>query len=367
MKVERYGTVVIGGGQAGLAAGYYLRKAGSPFVILESNERIGDSWRKRWDSLRLFTPAEIDGLPGLPFPAGRWTFPTKDEVANYLESYAATFALPVRTSVHVTRLGKSGDGFVIETPETMYEAKHVIVASGAHSAPRIPDFALDLDARILQLHSSEYRNPTMLRPGPVLVVGAGNSGAEIALDISRSHRTSLAGRYQRAPGGPSRSPILTAILKPIMLHVITVDTPIGRKVRGKILQGGGTPVERVARTTLLAAGIEMLPRVESVRDGQPVLADGRTVETSNVIWCTGFGPGLEWIDLPVHDRRGEARQVRGVVPAVPGLYFLGRFFQYALISDAVGGVGRDARYVVDRIVRGTVTHASKAATRAARA
>jgi putative flavoprotein involved in K+ transport len=368
MKIERYGTVVIGGGQAGLAAGYYLRRAGSSFVILESNERIGDSWRKRWDSLRLFTPAEIDGLPGLAFPARRWTFPTKDDMASYLESYVARFALPVRTSVHVNRLGKTGDSFLVETPDTIYEAENVIVASGADRAPKIPDFALDLDAGIMQLHSSEYRDPAMLRPGPVLVVGAGNSGAEIALDVARTHPTYLAGRYRRAPGGPSRSPILTALLTPIMKHVITIDTPMGRLVRRKMLHGsGGAPVERVALKTLLAAGIDMLPRVESVREGRPVLADGRSIETANVIWCTGFGPGLEWIDLPIHDERGEALQVRGTVPAVPGMYFLGRFFQYAFISAAVGGVGRDARYVVDRIAESSAQRSRRVAAKPARA
>ncbi len=367
MKIERYETVIIGGGQAGLAVGYHLAKTGRPFVILEANGRVGDSWRKRWDSLRLFTPAELDGLPGAPYPASNWTFPTKDEMADYLEGYAAKFGLPVRTGIRVTRLGRNGDRFVIETPETTFEADHVVVASGADRTPRIPDFALDLDSRILQLHSSEYRNPAFLRPGAVLIVGLGNSGAEIALDVAPTHQTWLSGRYRRMPVGPSRSPILNMFVKPLMLHVMTIDTPIGRKMRGKLTGGGGAPVERVSLKALSAARVEIVARVESVRDGRPVLADGGRPDVANVIWCTGFAPGLEWIDLPVLDRRGEARQIRGVVADTPGLYFVGRPFQYSFTSAAVGGVGRDAGYVAKQIAKSVTMRPREALPEAARA
>jgi putative flavoprotein involved in K+ transport len=367
-KIERHETVIIGGGQAGLAAGYHLTQARRSFVILEAHARIGDSWRKRWDSLRLFTPTELNNLPGFAFPARHWTFPTKDEMADYLERYAAMFDLPVRTDVHVQRLTRNGQRFVIETETTTYEADNVIIATGADRAPRIPDFALDLDPRILQLHSSEYRNPAMLRPGGVLIVGAGNSGAEIALDVARTHRTWLAGRYRRSPGGPSRSRIANFFVKPILLHVLTIDTPIGRRVRGAIRKGGGgAPVERVTLKALAAANVELVPRMDHVQDGRPALADGRVADAANVIWCTGFAPGLEWIDLPIHDERGEARHVRGVVPDVPGLYFVGRPFQYAFISAAVGGVGRDAGYVAKQIVKRAATRAQEVAASALRA
>ncbi len=358
-KIERYETVIIGGGQAGLATGYHLAKAGRRFIILEANARIGDSWRKRWDSLRLFTPAELNALPGLRFPARNWTFPSKDDMADFLAAYATKFQLPVRTGTRVLRLSKPSDHFIIETEGATYEAESVVVASGAYQQRRIPDFALDLDPRIMQLHSSEYRNPAMLRPGAVLVVGAGNSGCEIALDVAGTHKTFLAGRYFRSPGGPSRHPIANLIAMPILRHVLTIDTPIGRRVKRGTLGHGSTPVERVTRKMLAGAGVEQVGRVEAVRDGRPMLADGTTPDVTNVIWCTGFAAGLDWIDLPIHDEDGQAREVRGVSPDVPGLYFVGRPFQYALISESVGGSARDSGYIAKQVIRHATARATK--------
>ena len=188
---ERVETVIIGGGQAGLATGYQLATRGLPFVILDANERIGDGWRKRWDSLRLFTPARYDGLPGWPFPAPAWSFPNKDEVADYLEAYAARFDLPVRTGVRVDGLSREADRYVLAAGDRRFEADRVVVASGAYQRPRIPPFAAELDRGLVQLHSSEYRDPSQLQEGGVLVVGAANSGAEIALEVSRGRRTWL--------------------------------------------------------------------------------------------------------------------------------------------------------------------------------
>ena len=365
-NVERYETVIIGGGQAGLSTGYRLAKAGRKFIILDANPRVGDAWRKRWDSLRLFTPAELNGLPGFKFPARNWTFPTKDDMADFLEAYATKFQLPVRTGTRVERLSKSGERFVVQTSQSTFEADTVVVASGAYQQRRIPDFALDLEPRIMQLHSSEYRNPAMLRPGGVLVVGAGNSGCEIAMDVAGTHKTFLAGRYFRSPGGPSRHPIANLIAMPILRHVLTIDTPIGRKVK-RAIHHGGTPVERVTRKALAAAGVELVGRVEAVRDGRPVIAGGTTPDVTNVIWCTGFAAGLDWIDLPIHDEDGQAREVRGVSQDVPGLYFVGRPFQYALISESVGGSARDSDYIAKQIIRRATTRTSEVAASPARA
>src|SRR5215208_2498595 len=203
---DRIETVVIGGGQSGLAVGYHLMRQGRPFVILDANERIGDPWRKRWDSLRVFTPARLNGLPGMPFPAPASSFPTKDEVADYLVAYAARFNLPVRTGVQVDRLSRFGDRFVVTSGDRRFEADNVVVASGAYHNPRVPVFAPELDPAIMQLHSSEYRNPSQLREGGALVVGAGNSGAEIALAASTVTRPGCRGgtpgtnRSAPAPG-----------------------------------------------------------------------------------------------------------------------------------------------------------------------
>lgn len=192
---ERFQVVVIGGGQAGLSVGYWLARHGLSFVILEAHARIGDSWRKRWDSLRLFTPAKYDGLAGLPFPAPPFSFPTKNEMADYLEAYAKHFNLPVRTGVKVQRVSREGPRYIVDTNAGRIEADHVVVAMATYQIGRVPEFAAALDPAIVQLHSREYRNPDQLKPGDVLVVGAGNSGADIALDVARSHQTWLSGRH----------------------------------------------------------------------------------------------------------------------------------------------------------------------------
>src|SRR5829696_1985027 len=193
-RTERVDTAVIGAGQAGLSVGYHLQRRGIPFVILDAGDRIGDVWRRRWDSLRFFTPAKFAGLDGLPYPAPPNHFPTKDAFADYLEAYARHFALPVRLGVRLERLSRQGEGFLLVAGAERFEARNVVVAMANYQRPRIPPFARELPPEIRQLHSVEYQNPSQLRPGGVLIVGAGNSGAEIALEASVDHPTFLAGR-----------------------------------------------------------------------------------------------------------------------------------------------------------------------------
>jgi putative flavoprotein involved in K+ transport len=344
-------TVVVGGSQAGLAVGYHLARRGLPFVILDGHERIGDAWRKRWDSLRLFTPARYNGLPGMPFPGSAHSFPTKDEVADYLEAYARRFDLPVRTGVRVDRLTKEGERFVVAAGDRRFEAEQVVVATGAYQAPRIPAFASELDPTIVQMHSTEYRNPSQLREGGVLVVGAGNSGAEIALEASRGHHTWLSGRDTgHEPTRPGTVPdrLLMPVLWFIVSHVLTVKTPIGRMVKRKF-RDRGIPLARVRRKDMAAAGVESVPRTAGVRDGLPELEDGRVLEVANVIWCSGFVPDFRWIDLPILGEDGHPVHDRGVVGSEPGLYFVGLVFLYSLSSVLIGGVGKDSEYVAKHI------------------
>jgi putative flavoprotein involved in K+ transport len=354
---EHFETVIIGGGQAGLSVGYHLARRDRRFVILDANERIGDAWRKRWDSLRLFTPARYDGLPGWPFPTPAWSFPTKDEVADYLEAYAARFDLPVRTGVRVDGLSREADRYVVAAGDRRFEADHVVVASGAYHSPRVPAFAAELDPGIVQLHSSEYRDPSQLQEGGVLVVGAANSGAEIALEVSRDHRTWLSGRH---PGQEPYRPgsrwfrLLVPVIWFMASHVLTMKTPLGRMVRQKFHVGGahhsrGLPLARVRPTDITGAGIERVPRTAGARGGLPVLDDGRDLEVANVIWCTGFVPDYAWIDLPVFAEDGGPVHDRGIVGSEPGLYFVGLVFLYALASSLVGGVGRDAEHIAKHI------------------
>lgn len=352
---RNYDTIVIGGGQAGLATGYYLKQQKQDFVILDENERTGDSWRKRWDSLRLFTPARFDGLPGMPYPASAYVFPTKDEMADYLQAYAARFELPVQTGMSVDRLSRNNGKYIVAAGDLRFEADSVVVAMSNWQKPRVPPFARELDPGILQLHSSEYQNPSQLRDGGVLIVGAGNSGAEIALDVARhGHPVWLSGRDTgHLPfkiGGFAYRLFLARLVARVFFHrLLTLKTPIGRKARTKFL-AHGQPLIRTRPKDLLAAGIQRVPRTTGVRNALPVLEDGRALDVANVIWCTGFHPGFSWIDLPGFGEQGPQHE-RGVAISEPGLYFVGLTFLFAASSSMIHGVGRDAEYVA-RVIQG---------------
>jgi putative flavoprotein involved in K+ transport len=355
VEPERVGTVIIGAGQAGLSVAYHLAKRGRAFVILERHARIGDSWRSRWDSLRLFSSARFDGLAGMPFPAPRRSFPTKNEMADYLEAYAAHFKFPVRTGAAVERVWREGDRYFVQAGDRIIEAENVVIAMASYQAPRIPPFASSLSPDIVQMHSTGYRNLAQLRPGAVLIVGAGNSGAEIGLEIARSGRpTYISGRSTgEVPFNPNSAiahRVLTPLLFRIVFHrVLTLGTPMGRKIRPKMM-GVGTPLIRTKERDLLALGATRVPRTIGAREGKPVLEDGRVLDAANVIWCTGFHPGLSWLDLPIFDDAGEPRQERGIVPSEPGVFFVGQHFQYAMSSTMIHGVGRDAEFIASAIV-----------------
>ena len=353
MRTERIDTIVIGAGQAGLSAGYHLARRGVPLVILDAGERIGDQWRKRWDSLRLFTPARFSSLDGLPFPADADSFPTKDAMGDYLEAYARTFALPVRCGVRVERVSRLGERFLVIAGDQRFEADNVVVAMANYQRPRVPAFANELVPRIVQLHSFDYRNPAQFQEGAVLVVGAGNSGAEIALDAARAHETCVAGRDTghvpfRIEGLAARLLLVRLVLRVVFHRILTVATPVGRKVRAQVLHAGG-PLVRTKPRDLIAAGVTRVPRVAGVRNGLPLLEDGQVLDVANVVWCTGFHPGFSWIDLPVFGPDGEPQHDRGVVASEPGLYFVGLHFLFAMSSVMIHGVGRDAERIADRI------------------
>jgi len=359
-------TVIVGGGQAGLTAGYYLAKRALPFVILDANERVGDAWRNRWDSLRLFTPAHFSRLPGKRLDLPNWSFATKDEMADYLEAYAREFDLGVRSGVRVDRLEKADGRFVLSAGEERYEAENVVVATGAHELPKTPAFAGELDARIVQFHSSAYRNPGQLQEGDVLLVGAGNSGAELAVELQRSHRVLLAGPKISeipVPHGSLRFRPGFRVFRFIGHRVVKRSTRLGRRLGAKLLSEPD-PLIRTRSKDLAAAGIERVPRVTGIADGRPALEDGRVLDVANVIWCTGYRTNFDWIDLPVFDETGAPRQDRGVVLSEPGLYFLGLVFLHSFSSDALPGRGRDAAYVAKHIAS-RQRHQAKEPSRAA--
>lgn len=349
---QRIETLVIGAGQAGLSVGYHLSRLDRPFLILDGRDRIGDSWRERWDSLRLFTPARFDGLDGMPFPAPPFHFPTKDEMADYLEAYASRFRLSVQTGVRVERVARRGDRFLVETSGQSWEADNVVVAMANYQKPRTPDFARELDPDIVQLHSAAYRNPGQLAGGPVLLVGAGNSASEIARELAPLHEVWMSGRNTgelpfRVAGWVGRAGMVKLVLRVLFHRVLTVRTPMGRAMRKKVLHKGG-PLIRVKMRDLKRQGVKCEPRVRGVEDGKPMLDDGRVLDVANVIWCTGYRPGFDWIDLPVFEGE-DPRQESGLVPEQPGLYFVGLHFLHALSSSMIHGVGRDAQRVAAAI------------------
>jgi putative flavoprotein involved in K+ transport len=350
---QKIDTVVIGGGQAGLATSYHLKALGVDHVILDENEEVGASWRNRWDSLRLFTPGRYNSLPGQRYPGPAFTPPGKDDIADYLADYAAQFELPVRNGVRVIRVAGDGDGYLVEMAEETIETTNVVVATGGFHTPRIPDFADYLSPGIVQMHSSDYRRPSQVQEGAVLVVGAGQSGAEISLDLVDRHEMWLSGEDRgeepTRPGSAAHS-LISPIMVFMATKVINVANPIGRRVRDHFLHPPrGIPRAGGTRKRILDAGIEWVGRTVGAQDGRPQLDDGRVLDVANVIWCTGFASDYDWIDLPVFDEDGYPIHKVGVVESQPGLYFVGLLFQRTLASALIVGVGRDAEHVAKHI------------------
>ena len=352
---EQIDTVIIGAGQAGLSAGYHLAQRGLPFVILDADARIGDHWRDRYDSLKLYSPAKYDSLPGMRFPAPASRWPTGREMGDYLEAYAQRFGLPVRSGAVVERVEPVDGGFVVSVVgAAAIAARQVVVATGPFRTPNVPAFAGQLDPSIVQLHSHDYKNPDQLRDGTVLVVGLSHSGGDIAFETANAgFRTILSGKsHGQMPikvTDTKRAFVGWPVIEFLFQHVLTIRTPMGRKMRPEARKGGG-PLLRVRLPDLDRAGVERHDaKVAGVRDGRPVLADGTSLDVANVIWATGYRPDYSFVAAPIMGEDGWPVEERGVSPTVPGLYFLGIPFQYAFSSMNIVGAGRDAKFVVERI------------------
>jgi putative flavoprotein involved in K+ transport len=339
-------VLIIGGGQAGLAMGHQLSHRGVQFQIVDSEPELGSAWRSRWDSLKLFTPGRYDNLPGLPFPAEADTYPGKDEVADYLAAYAAEFGLPVHLDTTVTSLARSGDGtYLAKAGAEALEARQVVVATGAFQRPFTPPVAAELPADVRQLHSAEYRRPEQLPPGRVLVVGAANSGCQIAAELAGTRTVDLA-VGARIPALPQR-PLGRDVWwwgTALRLDRVTVESRLGRRlaVRDQIVGPGPRQLAR-------RHGITVRGRVDGVSGHGIRFADGTHAEYDAVVWATGFTTDDSWVDIPdATDERGRLRQARGVTPS-PGLYTLGRIWQHTRGSALLGWVGADAAFLADQI------------------
>jgi putative flavoprotein involved in K+ transport len=339
-------VLVIGGGQAGLAMGYHLTRRGLRFQIVDAGPEVGSVWRSRWDSLQLFTSGRYDNLPGMPFPAAADAYPGKDAVADYLRSYAAEFELPVRLNTTVTSLARAGNGsYLIKAGVEELEATQVVVATGAFQTPFTPPVAADLAPEVHQLHSAAYRRPEQLPPGRVLVVGAANSGCQIALELSASRTVDLAAG-KRIPTVPQR-PLGRDVwwwASGLRLDRVTAGSRLGRRLAGRDQIVGDGP-RRLARRH----GVTVRPRVEAVSGASLTFADGACAQYDAVVWATGFTTDDSWVDVSdATDQRGRLQQARGVTPS-PGLYTLGRTWQHTRGSALLGWVGNDAAYLADVI------------------
>jgi putative flavoprotein involved in K+ transport len=342
-------VLVIGGGQAGLAMGYHLAQRGLRFEIVDAGAEVGAVWRSRWDSLRAFTPAQYDNLPGLAFPAAPDTYPGKDDVADYLQAYAARFELPVRAGTRVTSLTRSDGGYLARGGAEAWEARQVVVATGPFQVPFVPPITKGLDPGVRQLHSAEYRSPAIMPPGRVLVVGAANSGCQIAEELAATHTVELAAG-QRMPAVPQR-PLGRDVwwwASMLGLDRVTVGSRLGRRlaVRDQVIGGGPRQLAR-------RHGVRIRPRVTGAAGRTVRFADGAAAEFDAVVWATGFTTDHSWIDVPgVRDERGRIRHQRGVTPA-PGLYVLGLTWQYTRTSALLGWVRNDAAYLAEQITART--------------
>jgi putative flavoprotein involved in K+ transport len=343
-------VVVVGGNQSGLAMAWHLVRQGLRFVVLEAGPEVGHVWRSRWDSLKLFTPAQYDALPGMAFPAPADTYPTKDPVADYLQAYAAAFELPVRLDARVTSLTRTGEGFEVQTADATFRALEVVVATGPFQVPFVPPQARGFDPSVTQVHSADYRNPQVLPEGPVLVVGGGNSGFQIAEELAatRTVDLSIATRYPMLPQRLAGRDLFWWLTRSGLLKVTVTSRPGRRMSRRDFVIGTN-------RKRLERAGVRFRPRL--------VDAEGRTVRFADhslledvgvVVWATGYRPDYGWIQIPGVVREGHVVHRRGVTE-VPGLYFLGLSWQHTRGSALLGFVDDDAAYLADRIATGPGT------------
>lgn len=339
----RFEVAVIGAGQAGLAIGCLLARQGRHFVILDGADSIGASWRDRWDSLVLFTPRRYDSLPGLPFPGDPHGYPTRDEVVGYLKQYAGTFELPIQLGSTVRSLANNGRAFQLELDGHNIEAEQVVIATGPFQTARVPSFASRLAPEVCQIHSHDYRRPSDLPEGTVVVVGGGNTGYQIATELSATHQVHLAiGTRQTPLPQTLAGRDLFWWLQTTKLLSTPVDSRLGQKLSGRDTLIGST------RRAVKRYGVQLKPRATDASERTVSFTAGTELSVDGVIWATGFGPNHTWVNLPVFQSQGEVVHERGVT-AIPGLYFLGLPWQHTRGSALLGWVQDDAEYIAQHI------------------
>jgi putative flavoprotein involved in K+ transport len=338
-------VAVIGAGQAGLAIGYFLRRQGRRFVILERAGEIAPAWRERWDSLTLFTSRRYSALPGLPFPSDPDGYPTRDEVIAYLKRYAETFDLPVELESEVKQLQRGDDGrFRLEVDGRTTTADQVVVATGPFQTPYVPKLAEKLSGELFQTHAVGYRRPDDVPRGTVLVVGGGNTGFQIAKELSATHTVvlSIGSRQKPLPQRLLGRDLFWWLTK---LHVLdkTVESRLGRKLSTRDTLIGSSPREMTKRY-----GVQLEPRLVDADGRRASFEGGSGLEVDAVIWATGYRPEYSWIKPPVLGEHGRLRHRRGVTD-VPGLYFLGLTWQHTRGSALIGFIDADAEFIAEHV------------------
>ena len=344
---NRYGVIIIGGGQAGLALGYFLSRQDSAYTILEAAAEPAAAWQRRWDSLRLFTSARYSGLPGQSFPGDPDHYPTRDEVVGYLTDYARRFELPVQLDSRVRSLTQVDGGYEVVAAGRTYLADQVVVATGPFQQPLVPPIAARLEPGVRQLHSSDYRRPEDIASGPVLVVGGGNSGFQIAEELTAAHEVHLS-------VGSRQKPLPQRILGRDLFWYLdatglirkSVESRLGRRFAGKDTLIGSSP------RALRRRGVHLHQRAIDAHGAEVTFSDGGKLRVGAVVWATGFIGDYSWIDAPVIDDRGRPIHQRGVT-ASPGLYFLGQTWQHTRGSALLGWVKDDAEYLAGVISEST--------------
>jgi putative flavoprotein involved in K+ transport len=344
-SAQHLDVAVIGGGQAGMAIAYHLRQQGCRFVILERASELAAAWRERWDSLTLFTPRRYSALPGLPFPGDPDGYPTRDEVIAYLEHYAETFELPLELNSEVTRLDRGDDGrFRLALGGRTIIADQVVVATGPFQTPCVPKLSEKLSADLFQTHAVGYRQPGDVSKGTALVVGGGNTGFQIAKELSATHKVvlSVGSRQKPLPQRVLGRDLFWWLTKTRLLNK-TVESRLGRKLSTRDTLIGSSPREMTKRY-----GVELKPRLVDAEGRRVRFEDGSELEVDAVIWATGYRADYSWIKLPIVDEDGRLRHRRGVTD-VPGLYFLGLTWQHTRGSALIGWVKDDAEFIAERI------------------
>jgi len=337
-------VAIIGAGQAGLAMGYFLRQKGIPFVIFERADSIGPAWRERWDSLTLFTPRRYSGMPGLPFPGYPAGYPTRDEVIDYLERYARTFELPIELNREVRELRAEDGRFLLEVDGQTRPTDQVVVATGPFQTPHIPGLAGQLSPGVFHAHAVGYRRPSALPQGTVLVVGGGNTGFQIAKELSVTHKVvlSFGSRQKPLPQRFGGRDLFWWLTKTRLLST-TVESRLGSRLRQREMLIGSSPRELRRRYE-----VELKPRAVEASGRAVRFEDGSEIEVDAVIWATGYRPDYSWINLPIFDADGRLRHRRGLTD-VAGLYFLGLTWQHTRGSALIGFVKDDAQFLAERI------------------